>query len=464
MESNLPKANILVVDDEQDMRWLLSHILTSEGFGVCQAEDGQHAVTAVGQHPPDIVLLDIKMPRMDGMQALEKIKEINYAIPVIMLTAHGDIPSTVQAMRLGAYDFLTKPFDNEQIIFTISRALDHISLRREVQSLREQVKDKSSLFSLMGNSHQIQQISYQIEQVARTNFTVIIEGETGTGKELVAHFIHKGSPRKDSPFIPVDCSAIPDTLIESELFGYEKGAFTGAVGSKPGYFELAKGGTLLLDELANIPGNTQKKLLRVLQERQFFHLGGNKPIEVDVRVIAATNVPLEDEVRQDRLRRDLYHRLNEFTIYLPPLRERREDIVFLASKFLDETSVELGKRLRGFSPAAINFLVNHEWRGNVRELRNTIRRATLLSPDIIEPHHLIQAPPPAHPPNPVVSPPLTITSLHDIGQQAMEEAEKQAVRQALEQCQDNKLQAAKLLKTDYKTLFRKLKKYNIGKS
>jgi DNA-binding NtrC family response regulator len=463
LKNNSRTPTILIVDDEQDMRWLLSNIIKSEGFNVQQAVDGRDAILKIKQSPPDLVLLDIKMPNMGGMEVLEKIKEIDFSLPVIMLTAHGDIPTSVQAIKMGAYDFLTKPFDNDQIMYTINRAFDHFLLQREVKSLREQLKDRSSLFSLMGTSHQIQKISYQVDQVAQTNFTVILQGETGTGKELVAHFIHRKSTRKNMPFVPVDCGAIPDTLIESELFGYKKGAFTGATQDKAGYFELAREGTLLLDEVANIPLNTQKKLLRILQERQFYRLGGTKAIEADVRIVAASNLLLEDEVRLGNLRHDLYHRLNEFTIYLPPLRERKEDILFLAKKFADETSTELGKNVHGFSQQAVNWLLSQEWPGNVRELRNNIRRAVLLSPDIIQPHHLSQkslAKIPSTDETSMISW-SEESSLRDVGQNALEQAEIQAIKQALEEAQGNKVKAARQLKTDYKTLYRKLKKYKL---
>ncbi len=248
----------MVVDDEQDMRWLLANILKSKGYQVKEAVDGVDALAKIEQNPPDLVMLDMKMPRMDGMETLKNIRKINYSLPVIMLTAHGDIPSSVEAMRNGANDFLTKPFDNDQIVYAIKRLLDYLLLQKEVKTLREQLKDQFSLFSLMGASRPIKKISYQVDQVAKTKFTVVLQGETGTGKELVAHFIHRKSPRCDMPFIPVDCGAIPDTLIESELFGYVKGAFTGANQDKAGFFEMAQKGTLFLDEIANIPLNTQK--------------------------------------------------------------------------------------------------------------------------------------------------------------------------------------------------------------
>ncbi len=461
MKELVDKKTILVVDDEEDMRWLLSNILGSEGFTIKLAADGQQALDYLTKVMPDLVLLDIKMPRLDGIQTLQKIKQRLYPVPVIMLTAYGDIRSTVQAMKLGAHDYLTKPFDNEEIIFTIKRAVRYHCLQREVEDLKKQLQDHTSLVGLMGNSHQVQQLSYQVDQVARTNFTVIIQGETGTGKELVAHFIHSKSLRKDKTFVPVDCSAIPESLMESELFGFEKGAFTGANQSKAGYFEMANKGTLFLDEIANIPPGIQKKLLRILQERRLYHLGGTKPIDVDVRIIAASNMPMEEAVEEGSFRRDLYHRLNEFTIFLPPLRERREDILLLAKKFLDETNSELGKKINGFSPPAINQLLAYDWKGNVRELRNTIRRAVLLSPDIIEPPHLFQTQQAASHTQGDFLPLMQTGSLHEITQRTVEEVEKKVIQSTLESAKGNKAKAAKLLQIDYKTLYRKLKKYQL---
>lgn len=463
MKPEVDKKTILVVDDEEDMRWLLANIIGAEGLNVELAANGQEALDYLQKAVPDLVLLDIKMPKINGLETLARIKQTLPPVPVIMLTAYGDIRSTVKAMKLGAYDYLTKPFDNEEILFTIKRAVEFHSLQQEVETLKKQLKDQGSLVNLMGNSHQIQQIGYQVDQVAKTNFTVIIQGETGTGKELVAHFIHSKSNRRDKPFVPVDCSAIPESLIESELFGFEKGAFTGANQGKAGYFEMANKGTLFIDEVANIPMSTQKKLLRVLQERRLYHLGGTKPVEIDVRIVAASNLPMDVEVEKGNFRRDLYHRLNEFTIFLPPMRERKEDVLFLAKKFLDETNSELGKTVNGLSPAAINQLLEHDWPGNVRELRNTVRRAVLLCPDIIEPQHLFQG-------QQVISSSKqanhlmieqTGASLHEIAQRTVEAVEKKAIENTLQSTKGNKVKAAKLLQIDYKTLYRKMKKYHL---
>ena len=309
---------ILIVDDEADMRWLLAEVLRAQGYEVVAAEDGQAALERVLEDTPSAILLDLRMPRLSGMEALKKIKAIDSQVPVIILTAYGDIPTAVQAMRLGAYDYLTKPFRNDDILFSIRRALERQELLARVEDLRSQLGEGGSLRGLMGTSPQIQKVFQQIHQVAWTDFTVILQGETGTGKEIVARAIHQQSPRCEKPFVALDCGAIPDTLIESELFGYEKGAFTGADRRKEGHFELASGGTLFLDEIANLPLPTQSKLLRVLQERRVQPLGAKQAMGVDVRIIVASNAALEDEMRAGRFRQDLYYRLNEFTITIPP--------------------------------------------------------------------------------------------------------------------------------------------------
>jgi two-component system nitrogen regulation response regulator GlnG len=348
------------------------------------------------------------------------------------------------------------------------------------------------LIDLTGNSIAIQQISRQIERVARTNFTIIVQGETGTGKELVAHMIHERSPRGTGPFVAIDCGAIPESLVESELFGYVRGAFTGAEGKKAGYFELARGGTLFLDEIANLPLAVQVKLLRGLQERRVFPLGSERSVTTDVRIIVASNVVLEDEVRAGRFRADLFHRLNEFKIVLVPLRDRPEDIPILAERFVQETHVELGKTVQGFSEAARQHLQTYDWPGNVRELRNTIRRAVLLSDEIVELKHVRQIlststssppaglqvvgrPPPANSdsPRPVPSKSLPYVGnilfdrlppgggLHDMIREATVQIEKAVIQQVLQEVKGNKSAAAKRLKIGYKTLFRKLKAYDL---
>jgi two-component system nitrogen regulation response regulator GlnG len=325
---------------------------------------------------------------------------------------------------------------------------------------------RQNIFELMGQSFSVQQIHRQIQRVASTDFTVIVQGETGTGKELVARFIHEHSHRADKPFVAVDCGAIPDSIVESELFGYVKGAFTGADSRKAGYFEMAKGGTLFLDEIGNLSSSTQMKLLRSLQERRILPLGSEKNLRTDVRVIVASNAVLEDEVREGRFRADLFHRLNEFKIYLLPLRERRDDVFFLAERFRRETNSELGKNVQGFTADAKAHLLSHEWPGNVRELRNAVRRAVLLSNEIIELKHLRQVLGVSTAPS---YPSLDLStfkvqqgySLHEVLRKLAAQLEKSLIQHALQESGGNKSQAARLLKIGYKTLYRKLKEHNI---
>mgnify|MGYP005849133375 CR=1 FL=1 len=455
-------TKVLVVDDEPDMRWLLSSLLKNQGFEVALARDGQEALERVSKETPQVVLLDIKMPRMDGMEALQKFKEAYPQLPAIILTAYGDVQSAVQAMKLGAYDYLTKPFNNDDLIFTINRALEKVKLLNEVASLQVMIKNGTGLQEVMGSSSMIRRVFQQIQQVAVTNFTVILQGETGTGKEIVARAIHQHSLRREKPFVALDCGAIPETLIESELFGYEKGAFTGAHRRKEGHFELASGGTLFLDEIANLPLTTQGKLLRTLQERYVQRLGATKPIMVDVRILVASNKILEEEVKAGRFREDLFHRLNEFTITIPPLRERKEDILYLAKLFLDEARMELRKNLRGLSKDAIELLLSYPWPGNARELKNVIRRAVLLSQDIIEPGHLSIFGVNHLVPQVVIEPEVKAgVSLREICDKAAAEVEKQVIQQVLKATMGNKSQAAKLLRIDYKTLHNKIKRYGI---
>jgi DNA-binding NtrC family response regulator len=327
-------------------------------------------------------------------------------------------------------------------------------------------EDSQSIFELMGQSFSVEQIHQQIQRVAGTDFTVIVQGETGTGKELVARLIHEQSRRADKPFLAVDCGALPDSIVESELFGYVKGAFTGADGKKAGYFEMAKGGTLFLDEVANLSHTVQMKLLRSLQERRILPLGSERNMTTDVRIIVASNAVLENEVQAGRFRADLFHRLNEFKIYLLPLRERREDILYLAERFRSETNAELGKAVKGFSAEARAHLIAHDWPGNVRELRNAVRRAVLLSTQVIESKHLRQVLSVPSMPSQTNLDPSALKihqghSLHDVIHEFTSQLEKSIIRNVLEQSSGNKSQAARLLKIGYKTLYRKLKQHDL---
>ena len=402
------------------------------------------------------------MPELDGMETLRRLRELAPRLPVIVLTGYGDIPSAVETMRLGASDYLTKPVRPEAIGLAVRRALEYQQLGADVEELRRQLREHGALVWLIGLSPEIQQVIQQIEQVAESTFTILIQGETGTGKELVARAIHQLSTRREKPFIALDCGAIPDTLIESELFGYEKGAFTGADRRKEGHFELAEGGSLFLDEIVNLPMTTQSKLLRVLQERQVQVLGGRRAVPVDVRIIATSNVPLEREMRASRFRQDLYYRLTEFVITVPPLRERRDDILDLAKRFLAEASMELRRPVRGISAEAVQLLLRHSWPGNVRELRNVIRRAVLLSSDEIGPMHLLPLPVEGTAESSVEGNPLPArASMKQRADRAAAEAERQMSRQALRAARGNKTEAARILRTDYKTLHLKMKRYGI---
>ncbi|HEU4438680.1 MAG TPA: sigma-54 dependent transcriptional regulator [Methylomirabilota bacterium] len=455
-------TRILVVDDETAIRSLLGAILQNKGYEVATAEDGAAALQQVARERPDVILLDLSMPRLSGLEALPEIKRLDPDVPVIICTAHADLATAVQAMKLGAYDYLTKPFDVELLALTVSRAVERGQLRERIDELKRQGPG-SSLAERMGGSAAIGQVIQQVARVAESSFTVLVQGETGTGKELVARAIHQQSPRRQAPFVAVDCGAIPETLVESELFGHERGAFTGAQAKREGHFQLARGGTLFLDEVGNIPLAAQAKLLRAIEQREVLPLGGTRPVPVEARIIAATNSALEDEVKTGRFRADLYYRISEFTITLPPLRSRREDVVHLAQRFLDEVTMELRRPVRGVSDEAMAALLRHEWPGNVRELRNVIRKAALLASDVVTPEHLPalgvgMAGAARDTPAPVGAD----LSLREAAELATARAEREAIRQALETTKGNKSQAARMLRTDYTTLHAKMKRYGIS--
>jgi DNA-binding NtrC family response regulator len=445
---------ILIVDDDQDLQVLIADILQDEGYNTIAVSTGKQAIKAVRKKTSQIVLLDMKLPDTNGMQLLEEIKRTDPTVITLMLTAYGDVKDAVQAMKLGAYDYLTKPFDNEELVLVIKKALQTQYLSSEVESLRKKLAEKTAITErFIGESPQIQHILKQVNIIAPTSMTVIIHGESGTGKELIANMIHQVSPRKENPCIPIDCGAIPETLIESELFGYEKGAFTGADARKKGKFEQAEGGTLFLDEVINLPENAQVKLLRVIQERTLQHVGGRKNIPINVRIIAATNKDLSNEIKQGTFREDLFHRLNEFSISLPPLRERKEDIPILSKYFLDEANREFGKNIKGFSAETMKLFFRYPWTGNVRELRNEIRKAVLLSEtDQIKLGHLSMN---------FVEPQDEISGIRILDNETTFEdiiktVEKQLIQRALEETGGNKAQAAKILHINRKRLYRKM--------
>ena len=375
----------LIVDDEPNYQIVLSEILKDEGYEVFTANSGLAGLPIVYSTDLDLVLSDMKMPGMDGIAFLEKIKEYNKELPVILITAYAEVEKAVEAMRLGAFTYLAKPFSNQQLLAGVRKAIEHYGLIREIRRLRDEATPRSGFGGMIGKSPSMRAVYQLIEKVAPTPSSVLITGESGTGKELVARAIHNHSPRRDAPFISVNCAALSEHLLESELFGHEKGAFTDAVVMRKGRFELADTGTLFLDEVGEMPPQLQAKLLRVLQDKSFERVGGNATLQVDVRILAATNKELKDEVDKGHFREDLYYRLNVIHIHLAPLRERVDDIPALVSHFIEKNSRSLGRPL-DISPEALRLLISLPWEGNVRELENTIERAAILcNSDRIEP-------------------------------------------------------------------------------
>ena len=376
---------ILVVDDEPNYLIVLSEILRDEGFEVFTAESGNKGLTIVQEADLDLVISDMKMPGMDGIQLLANIKKINRQLPIILITAYAEVEKAVEAMRLGAFNYIAKPFSNEALLASVNKATEHYDMVREIKRLRDEVTPKSGFGGMIGKNERMRSVYQLIEKVAPAPSSVLITGESGTGKELVARAIHNLSPRKNAPFISVNCAALSGNLLESELFGHEKGAFTNAIAMRKGRFEIADKGTLFLDEIGEMPHPLQAKLLRVLQERSFERVGGNNSLKVDVRILAATNKDLRDEVDKGEFREDLFYRLNVIHIHMPPLRERVDDITRLVTYFLEKNSTQLGKQLE-ISPESLRLLVTLPWEGNVRELENTIERAAILcNNDRIEP-------------------------------------------------------------------------------
>jgi DNA-binding NtrC family response regulator len=448
---------ILVCDDVAANRRLLSAVFRAEGFDVLTVDDGHAAISAVEARPPNLVVLDLSMPGLDGLQTLARLKALHPELPVVMLTAHGDVPSAVEAIKLGADDFLTRPVHNDKLVLTVRRALERHALVSEVAELRRRLAG-DGLAAVMGPSEKVQRLARDVGKVAGTAMTVLLLGETGTGKELVARAIHAASPRAGRPFVAIDCGAVPDTLLESELFGYEKGAFTGADRRKEGTLELASGGTLFLDEIGNLTPVTQAKLLRVLQERRVTPLGATRSVPLDVRIIAATNEALDGA--DSRFRSDLYYRLSEFVIRLPPLRARSEDVRPLAARFLEEACMELSRKVR-LAEDALRLLEEQPFPGNVRELRNVVRQAVvaaegteIAAPDLVP---LLRAQGAA----PERGPPPPGASLREVAEHAAAEAERVAIIEALARTGGNKSQAARLLKVDFKTLHVKMRRMGI---
>jgi two-component system NtrC family response regulator len=369
---------VLIVDDEPNYLIVLSELLSEEGLEVFTAGNGEEALKMVRQTDLDLIVTDMRMPGMDGLELLKTVKTINPDLPVIMVTAFGEVEKAVAAMKAGAYNYLTKPFNNDELILNVFKAVQHYSLVRENSRLREEMRHRTSFANMVGKNKKMQAIYSLIEKVAPTSTSVLITGESGTGKELVARAIHFNGPREKAPFISLNCAGLPETLLESELFGHEKGAFTGAIALRRGRFELADTGSIFLDEVAEMAMPLQAKLLRVLQERTFERVGGSQTLHVDVRVIAATNKDLKEEVEKGNFREDLYYRLNVLHIHLPPLRERTDDIPMLTAHFVGKYARELNKPALEIAPETVRFLTTLPWEGNIRELENTIERGAIL--------------------------------------------------------------------------------------
>lgn len=375
----MASERILVVDDEDGMRRLLSRVLTREGYETSAVGSGAEALRLVASERFDLVVTDIKMPEMDGLQLLAELKEYEPSLPIIVITAYGTIENAVQALRSGAYDYIAKPFENDEIKLTVAKAFERERLLAENRYLHAELEGRYDFSGIVGGSLAMQQVYDMASSVAVSNANVMITGESGTGKELLARSIHYSSLRKEKPFVVLNCAAISEGVLESELFGHEKGAFSGALDTRKGRFERADQGTLFIDEVAEMSMAAQVKLLRVIQEHEFERVGGNKTISVDVRIVAATNKKLEDLVKDGNFREDLYYRLNVVNINVPPLRSRREDVEPLSRFFLEKYTAETGKKITDLSPRALSCLLAHDWPGNVRELQNAIERAVVLS-------------------------------------------------------------------------------------
>ncbi|MDD5033444.1 MAG: sigma-54 dependent transcriptional regulator [Methylococcaceae bacterium] len=466
--SKTNQGYVLIIDDDKDICQLLSFLLEREGYETQKGHDGNSAMQLLANREPDVLLLDSIIPEPNGMVVLSHARALYPQLPVVIITGNAGVMGAVCAIKAGAWDYLPKPFDNGKVLELVERAVKTRGGRHGLNK-KLSVDTKARISHLMGMSQKIQNLSNDLTRVAHTDFSVIIQGETGTGKELVAKNIHLASPRAQRPFIAVDCGAIPDTLIENELFGHDKGSYTGADQGRGGKFEAAEGGTLFLDEIVNTSLSAQCKLLRALQERVIFRIGGNKAIPVNVRVISASHENLLNAVVQGKFREDLYYRLNEYIIFIPPLRERPEDILTLAIRFLAETCSELGRSIPEFTLSAKELLLNYHWPGNVRELRAVIRRAALISEGEIEVrdlglNHQQIANPLQDSKNSCLdcmnSLCLEGPSLKEIVQSNTEKIERIIILDALKQTGNNKAETARLLNIDYKTLYYKLKKIN----
>lgn len=451
----MTKEKILIIDDEPDIGLFFSKILSREGYQVFISMDGEEGISKIKNEKIDLVFLDLKLPGMDGIEVLREIRRFDRNLLVIILTAYGTVRSAVEAMRLGAYDYLAKPVDIKKIIVIIKNALKTQAIAK-TYAHHEKTEKVIEYDPIIGKSPQMKKVLKLVKRVAPHDITVFLGGESGTGKELIAQEIHKKSKRADKPFVVIDCAILPDALVESEIFGHEKGAFTGAHEKKLGKFELAQGGTVFLDEIGNLTNRTQEKLLRVLQEKEIERLGGKKPIKVDFRLIVATNINIERAIKTGCFREDLYYRLNVFPIFLPLLRDRERDVNLLAEYYLTKFSNLFKKEVKYISPEAIELLNEYSWPGNVRELMNVIESAVVQAENKILAEHL---------PQKIQDFPKEGTKyqgyLRKVGREAKRKAEREVIIKVLEEVNWNKRKASKILNVDYKTLYVKIKEYNI---
>lgn len=452
---------VLIVDDSEIIRLSLKELLEHNGFSSMEALSGRQSIELFKKEPPVAVLLDLKMPDMDGIETMQELKKIDPDIPIIIITAYGDIETAVEAIKMGAYDFIVKPPKFDRLIFTLKRAIEKYELEKKVKDINKVLE--TSLEYTLGKSQHMKAVIKQIQLVANSDFSVIIQGETGTGKTTIARLIHDLSKRAKGPFVHVDLGTIPETLIESELFGYEKGAFTGAEKKKKGFFECANGGTMLIDEVQNISPHIQGKLLRAVEEKKIFLLGSSGATDIDIRIIAATNIDIKEAVKEKEIRGDLFFRLGEFMITLTPLRDRTDDILFFAQRFLRDASSEMNKQIYGIADDVLEYMVRYPWPGNVRELKNVIRKAVLLADgDMIMPEHIEFLIGGKYNSDVDNIDNIATMPLKELSAIAVRDVEKKAIQQALTLAKGNKTKTAAMLQIDYKTLLTKIKEYGIS--
>ncbi|MBW2575987.1 MAG: sigma-54-dependent Fis family transcriptional regulator [Deltaproteobacteria bacterium] len=447
------KPKILIVDDDSAHRKMLEAVLSAQDYEIRQAEDGQTAIAAVEKRFYDLILMDIRMTLVGGIEALKRIKEISPGIPVIIMTAYASVSTAVEALKSGAYDYLTKPLDIDELKILINKALRHKQLEKENIYLKEQLKDRFDFSKIIGQSSVMRKLLESISIVAPTEATVLIIGESGTGKELIANAIHQNSPRKEKPLIKVNCAALPEALLESELFGHEKGAFTGALTRRQGRFQLAHKGSIFLDEIAEMAPQTQAKILRVLQEREFEPVGSSNTVRIDTRVITATNKNLKEEIKEGHFREDLFYRINVVTLSIPPLRERREDIPLLTDFFLKQYAEKNRRLIKGFTPKAIDILMRYDWPGNVRELANMVERSVIMvRGDMITPDEFSDT-------LRALDPEMKKSEIGLTPGRSLKNVEKEMILMTLKDTEGNRTHAAKILGISRRTLQLKLKEY-----